>query len=83
MGIYGLICMETRIVLKGNKMDKYRIRFNGRKNGALGIRYFIEDFVTIPKDTPQANIHKAVTLKVYDNYEHISNLTFTYQGEAQ
>ena len=45
--------------------------FTGRKVGAIGIRYHIVDSIDMPADSTL----QEVRLKLYDKYEHISNLT--------
>lgn len=49
-------------------MKTYQVRFYGRKVGAIGIFYWIAD-------TVQAENEKAAELKLYDMYEHITQLT--------
>ena len=48
-------------------MKTYKATFYGRKVGAIGIRYLIEDTVS-------ADNKEAARLKLYDKYEHISDL---------
>lgn len=52
---------------------KYKVKFDGRLKGASGITYEIVDFVVFPSGTTD----KDVELKLYDKYEHISNLLIT------
>jgi len=49
---------------------KYKANFIGRKRGAIGINYSIET-ITEGKDKNEAG------LKLYDEYEHISQLKLT------
>ena len=49
-------------------MKKYQANFTGREVGAIGIFYNISD-------TVKAENEEDVRLKLYDKYEHISQLT--------
>ena len=51
-------------------MKKFKVSFIGRLNGAIGIFYLIHDVVELPKDSTKEQI----TIKLYDKYEHISNV---------
>jgi hypothetical protein len=48
-------------------MKNYRASFTGRKVGAIGITYFIIDYV-------EAENEEQARLKLYDRYEHITGL---------
>ena len=50
-------------------METFRIIFNGRKTGAIGITY------PIYKILDAENKEKAI-LSLYDEYEHIMNIKF-------
>ena len=50
-------------------MKTFRIMFNGRKSGAIGITY------PIYKILDSENKEKAI-LSLYDEYEHITNIKF-------
>lgn len=51
----------------------YNVTFIGREFGAVGI--FYKQSLTVIFDVPTSN--KDVLLKVYDNYEHISEFKIT------
>ena len=55
-------------------MTKYLATFIGRKVGAIGIRYQISVMV-------EAANKEAAELRLYDSYEHISNLELKEQEE--
>ena len=48
-------------------MHKYRISFNGRSKGAIGITYPISVLVETEDDIPTA------VLKLYDTYENVND----------
>ena len=50
-------------------MKKYGIRFNGRENRAIGEFYTIEETVS-------ANTREEAINKLYDKYEHITQIKF-------
>lgn len=51
-------------------MKKFKVSFKGRKVGASGIFYKISTVIEMPKNST----FKEINLKLYDNYEHISEL---------
>jgi len=51
-------------------MKKYRVNFNGRLRGAIGIFYQINDTIEMPENATFDEIN----LKLYDKYEHITRL---------
>lgn len=51
-------------------MKTFKVTFTGRKKNAIGIFYKISDIVEAPKNSTDEQIR----LKLYDKYEHISNL---------
>lgn len=55
-------------------MKNYKVEFNGREAGAIGITYKIVVVV-------QAEDEKQALLKLYEKYEHISFPKFTVIGE--
>lgn len=52
-------------------MKTYKVSFNGRLNGAIGIIYLIHTEITASKNATKEEI----CLLLYNKYEHISNLT--------
>lgn len=48
-------------------MKRYTASFTGRKVGAIGITYYIQDWV-------EAENEEQAKLKLYDKYEHITGL---------
>jgi hypothetical protein len=51
-------------------MKTYNVTFTGRQKNAIGIFYKISISIQAPKDATAEEIR----LKLYDDYEHISNL---------
>jgi hypothetical protein len=49
-------------------MDKFKVKFVGRKVGAIGVFTEIEDII-------ECDIEEQVESLLYRKYEHISNLT--------
>jgi hypothetical protein len=58
-------------ITKTRDKYRYKVHFNGRLKGALGVTYKIEDTVEMDE---VANLEE-INLKLYDKYEHISLLT--------
>lgn len=54
-------------------MKQYLATFYGRRVGAIGRMYKIQDIVT-------ANDEKSAELALYDKYEHISDLWLHHDG---
>jgi hypothetical protein len=49
---------------------KYLLTFIGRKKGAIGVFYAIEQYISSPKPLDDAKLRR----RVYDRYEHILGL---------
>jgi len=49
-------------------MNKYLVKFKGRKLNAIGKFYNISETIEASNETN-------LKVKIYDNYEHITNLT--------
>lgn len=54
---------------KNNQIKKYEVCFTGRKKDALGVTYPICTTVEAPSES-------LLELKLYDEYDHIRNITF-------
>ena len=61
--------IQSNKQMKGRewKMTTYTVKFTGRTNGAIGIFYPITE-------TVQAENEEAAKLKLYEKYEHITNI---------
>lgn len=57
-------------------MKKYHITFTGRTSGAIGITYGIGFIAYLPENLTGEELEKAINEKVYEKYEHISNLHY-------
>ena len=51
-------------------MKKFKVSFTGRKSGAIGITYKISETIEASNNAKKEDL----LLKLYNTYEHISNL---------
>jgi len=59
-------------------MINYICKFAGRKSGALGNTYYIQETVVLP----ELATFEEIRLKLYDKYERISELKINGMGET-
>lgn len=64
-----------------DNMEKQKVKFNGRKIGAIGKTYIIQEIVEIPKGTQLDEKYSRICDCLYDKYECISDLMYIGRGE--